>query len=88
LGLSLIEAMHLGMPVVALATTEAPDAVPPAAGVLSTSVDRLAHAARGYLADPERARETGLAARAAALERFGLERFLGDWDELLEEVAA
>ena len=30
LGLSLIEAMHLGMPVVALATTEVPDAVPPA----------------------------------------------------------
>src|SRR3954449_10993603 len=28
LGLSLIEAMHLGMPVVALATTEAPEAVP------------------------------------------------------------
>jgi glycosyltransferase involved in cell wall biosynthesis len=88
LGLSLIEAMHLGMPVVALATTEAPDAVPAAAGVLSTSVDRLAHAARGYLADPEQARETGIAAREAALERFGLERFLADWDELLEEVTA
>jgi Glycosyl transferases group 1 len=88
LGLSLIEAMHLGMPIVALATTEAPDAVPAAAGVLSTSVDRLADAARGFLADPDRARETGLAAREAALERFGLERFLTDWDELLEEVSA
>jgi glycosyltransferase involved in cell wall biosynthesis len=88
LGLSLIEAMHLGMPIVALATTEAPDAVPAAAGVLSTSVDRLADAARGFLADPDRARETGLAAREAALERFGLERFLADWDELLEEVSA
>jgi hypothetical protein len=88
LGLSLIEAMHLGMPVVALATTEAPEAVPAAAGVLSTSVQRLADAARDFLAEPERAREAGLAARRAALERFGLERFLLDWDELLAEVAS
>ena len=88
LGLSLIEAMHLGMPVVALATTEAPDAVPAAAGVLSTRVDRLAEGARDLLADPERARVAGLAARAAALERFGLRRFLDDWDGLLEEVVS
>jgi glycosyltransferase involved in cell wall biosynthesis len=86
LGLSLIEAMHLGMPVVALATTEAPDAVPAAAGVLSTRIDHLAEGARELLADRERAREAGLAARAAALERFGLQRFLDDWDDLLEEV--
>jgi Glycosyl transferases group 1 len=88
LGLSLIEAMHLGMPVVALATTEAPDAVPADAGVLSTSVERLAGAARELLADAERAREAGIAARRAALDRFGLQRFLDDWDVLLEEVAA
>jgi glycosyltransferase involved in cell wall biosynthesis len=88
LGLSLIEAMHLGMPVVALATTEAPEAVPPEAGVISTRVDALAGAAREFLADPDRAREAGLAARAAALERYGLGRFLADWDELLSEVVA
>ena len=86
LGLSLLEAMHLGMPVVALATTEAPEAVPAEAGVISTRVDALADAARGFLADPEHAREAGRAARAAALERYGLARFLGDWDELLSEV--
>src|ERR671922_358925 len=39
LGLSLLEAMHLGMPVVALATTEVPDAVPPEAGGISTRGD-------------------------------------------------
>jgi glycosyltransferase involved in cell wall biosynthesis len=88
LGLSLVEAMHLGMPVVALATTEAPDAVPAAAGMLSTRVDRLAQGARSLIADPERARAAGFAARAAALERFGLRRFLDDWDGLLEEVSA
>ena len=88
LGLSLIEAMHLGMPVVALATTEAPDAVPAAAGVLSTRVERLAEGARSLLAEPERARQAGLAARAAAIQRFSLRRFLDDWDGLLEEVSA
>jgi Glycosyl transferases group 1 len=88
LGLSLIEAMHLGMPVVALATTEAPEAVPPAAGTVSTDVRLLAEEVRRLVADPGLARERGVAARAAALDRYGLARFLADWDELLEEVAA
>jgi glycosyltransferase involved in cell wall biosynthesis len=87
LGLSLIEAMHLGMPVVALATTEAPEAVPPAAGVVSTDVGVLAEAVRRLVADADEARAMGEAARAAALGRYSLERFLDDWDLLLEEVA-
>ncbi|HKQ02557.1 MAG TPA: glycosyltransferase [Actinomycetes bacterium] len=88
LGLSLLEAMHLGMPVVALATTEVVEAVPPDAGVISTQVEVLANAARRLVADPEQARLMGKAARAAATARYGLERFLGDWDALLEEVGA
>lgn len=88
LGLSLIEAMHLGMPVVALATTETPDAVPREAGVVSTRVDVLRRAIREYVADRERAEQAGRAAREAALERYGLQRFLADWDELLREVCA
>jgi hypothetical protein len=88
LGLSLIEAMHLGMPVVALATTEAPDAVPAGAGVVSTRVDALADGVRAFVRDPDRARETGQAARAAALERYGLERFVADWNDLLEELGS
>jgi glycosyltransferase involved in cell wall biosynthesis len=88
LGLSLLEAMHLGMPVVALATTEVVEAVPPEAGVISTQVEVLADAARRLVADPEQARLMGKAARAAATARYGLERFLGDWDALLEEVGA
>jgi hypothetical protein len=86
LGLSLLEAMHLGMPVVALATTEAVDAVPPQAGVLSTRPERLWDAVRTYLHDDDAARLAGKAARAAALERYGLHRFLRDWDRLLGEV--
>jgi glycosyltransferase involved in cell wall biosynthesis len=86
LGLSLLEAMHLGMPVVALATTEAVEAVPTDAGVVSTRVDTLLDAVRSFTADPEWAAATGKRAREAALARYGLTRFLGDWDRLLEEV--
>ena len=88
LGLSLLEAMHLGMPVVALATTEVPEAVPPEAGVVSTRLDVIEAALRRLLADPDEAAERGRVAREAARGRYGLERFLADWDELLGEVAA
>ncbi|MCW3004164.1 MAG: glycosyl transferase, group 1 [Conexibacter sp.] len=88
LGLSLIEAMMLGMPVVALATTEAVTAVPPAAGVVSTDADALVGAARGFLADPAQARAAGVAGRTYALQRFGADRFLAEWDDLLMEVTA
>lgn len=85
LGLSLIEAMAIGMPVVALATTEAVTAVPPEAGALATRTDTLLDAARRFIAEPEAARQAGAVARAAARDRYGLDRFLADWDRLLEE---
>ena len=88
LGLSLIEAMHLGMPVVALATTEVVEAVPAEAGVVSNRLPVLQSALRRLANDRGEARAMGEAARRAALGRYGLRRFLDDWDELLEEVAA
>jgi len=87
LGLSLLEAMHLAMPVVALATTEAIEAVPPGAGVVSTDVEVLVRAVQRYLADPELAGASGKAAREAVLARYGLARFLADWDSVLARVA-
>jgi glycosyltransferase involved in cell wall biosynthesis len=86
LGLALIEAMMLGLPIVALATTAAIEAVPPEAGVLSTRVGALADAARDLIADPLRARQMGKEARAAAVARYALTRFLRDWQRMLEEV--
>jgi hypothetical protein len=86
LGLSLLEAMHLGMPVVALGTTEVHEAVPPEAGVVSTKVDVLSEAIRRLVDDPDEATERGRSARAVALERYGLDRFLADWDDVLQEV--
>jgi hypothetical protein len=88
LGFSLIEAMHLGMPIVALATTEAVEAVGPGCGTIATDVERLCDALRRYAADAGAARTDGLRARAYALERYGLERFLRAWDALFSEVSS
>jgi glycosyltransferase involved in cell wall biosynthesis len=85
LGLSLIEAMQMGMPVIALATTEAVAAVPPGAGVLATRVDTLVEAAQWLIDEPEQGCLLGTRAREVSLARYGLDRFLADWDRLLEE---
>jgi hypothetical protein len=86
LGLSLLEAMALGLPVLALATTAAPEAVPAAAGLVTADVDALVATARRWMADPDEARERGRAGRAHVLTHFGLERFLTDWQATLKEV--
>ena len=88
LGLSLIEAMYLGMPIVALATTEAPTAVPPAAGFVSTDLAALADALAQLHDDPVRARRAGACARDFARARYDLQRFHAEWDALLTEVIA
>jgi hypothetical protein len=86
LGLSLIEAMMLGMPVVVLDTTEAAEAVPDGVGVRSTDPRRLRDGLRELIADPAAAAAAGRRARQAALRRYGLERFLTDWDALLHQI--
>jgi hypothetical protein len=86
LGLSLVEAMLLGMPVVALDTTAVREAVPEGAGVVSTRVDTLQAALRSYLADADAARAAGAVGRAHAARAFALDRFLDDWNRLLAEV--
>ncbi|MFI9648242.1 glycosyltransferase [Streptomyces sp. NPDC052040] len=85
-GLPLLEAMHLGLPVVALATTEVVEAVPRGAGALSTRPEVLARAARHYLHEPEAAAADGARARQAALGRYGLKRFLADWNRVMAEA--
>jgi hypothetical protein len=86
LGLALLEAMALGMPVVAVASTAAIEAVTPSAGVISTDVSVLVDAAAAFVADPDVADEAGRCARAHALRRYGLDRFLTNWDHLIAEV--
>jgi hypothetical protein len=87
LGLTLLEAMALGMPVVAVATTAAIEAVPPSGGVISTDVSVLVDAVAEFVADPAVAHEAGTCARTSVLRRYDVDRFLADWDRLFGEVA-
>jgi hypothetical protein len=88
LGLSLLEAMHLGMPVVAVATTMAPLIVPREAGVVSADIDALVDAVEMFAHEPEAASAAGKSARQFALRHFGLDRFLEDWSRLIDELCA
>jgi hypothetical protein len=87
LGLSLIQAMLLGMPVVVLDTTEASRTVPATAGARSSNITELVTATRVLLDNPEEAQRRGLIARRAALDRYGLPRFLHEWDLAFKEAA-
>jgi hypothetical protein len=85
LGLSLPEAMHAGMPVVALEATEARRAIPPEAGVVSTDLDELREGMRRFMDDPDAARIAGAHARAFALDHYGLPAYLEHWDWVLSD---
>jgi hypothetical protein len=88
LGLAVIEAMMVGLPVVGLATTELVTVIEDGvSGYLDTSVERLVETMRGLIARPDEARELGRRARQAARERFGIDRFARDWDETFRLVA-
>lgn len=86
LGLSLLEAMHLAMPVAVVAATEAAS-LPSEVGVVSCDVDALVSGVRELIEDRERAVAAGKAAREYALANFGLDDFLRRWDALLARVA-
>jgi outer membrane murein-binding lipoprotein Lpp len=88
LGLSLLEAMFLGMPVVAVASTMAPLVVPAEAGVVSADVETLASALERFVSDPPAARAAGKAARDFAMAHFALDRFLRDWDRLIDDCCS
>jgi hypothetical protein len=87
LGLSLCEAMTVGVPVVGLATTELPTIIDDGLnGFADTDPQRLVAVMQALLADPGLARAIGDAGRATALDRFSIERFAHDWDGLLRSV--
>jgi hypothetical protein len=87
LGLAIIEAMMVGMPIVGLATTELVTVIRSGEnGHVDTRIDSLVEAMRRLLHDPGEARRLGDAARRTALERFGIERFVADWLDALRSV--
>ena len=87
LGLALIEAMMLGMPVVGLATTELPTIIRNGEnGFIATDERQLVRAMQALLDDPALARRIGAAGRATALERFNIARFADDWSNAFQRV--
>lgn len=89
MGLAVIEAMMVGLPVVALATTEMSAVIRDGeSGFIDTRVDRLVERMQALLRDPTLAQELGSAARRLALERFHIDRFVADWQAVLQRVCA
>jgi hypothetical protein len=88
LGLAVLEAMMVGLPVVGLATTEMVTAVESGvSGFLETDPRKLIEPMRELIRDPALARRLGENARRRALERFGIDRFARDWEETFARVA-
>jgi glycosyltransferase involved in cell wall biosynthesis len=87
LGLAVIEAMMVGLPVVGLATTELPTVIENGhSGFIDTRPERLIEGMRVLLSEPGLARELGARGRAVALERFHIDRFVADWNRALARV--
>jgi glycosyltransferase involved in cell wall biosynthesis len=88
LGLAVIEAMMIGMPIVALATTEMPTVIRHGEnGLIHTDVGILVEGMNTLLHDPGEARRLGLQAQRTAHERFNIERFAADWSRAFYDVA-
>lgn len=89
LSLSVIEAMMIGMPVVALATAEMATVIEHGvSGFAVTDTRQLAIAMRALLGDAGLARSLGEAAQVRARERFAIARFSADWDAALRAVTS
>jgi glycosyltransferase involved in cell wall biosynthesis len=89
LGLAVLEAMMVGLPVVGLATTEMATVFSNGhSGWIHTDVDYLVDRMQELLNDREAAARMGLAGREIARERFSLERFARDWDQLLHRIVS
>jgi len=87
LPLGVIEAMTIGMPIIALATTELPTVIENGkSGYISCNVDELVEHMRRLLADPIEAKHLGAHAKKVAQERFGLKRFIHDWNAAFARV--
>ena len=87
LGLAIVEAMSIGMPIVGLATTELASVIRNGQnGFVHNDIDKLCDVMRRLIADPGLARQWGEGARHTARERFGIDRFVGDWNRVFAAV--
>jgi hypothetical protein len=89
LGLAIVEAMTIGMPIIGLATTELATVIRNGeSGYIDTNVPALVDAMQRLIRDPKEARQMGDGARKVAMERFHIDRFVADWNETLRHVSS
>jgi glycosyltransferase involved in cell wall biosynthesis len=87
LGLSVIEAMMVGLPVVGLATTELVTVIKNGhSGFIDTDPDKLIGHMNRLANDPAEAAMLGANAKRDAGERFAIGRFVDDWLKVFREV--
>jgi glycosyltransferase involved in cell wall biosynthesis len=83
LGLSLLESMMLGQPLVGLATTELPTVIlNDFNGYIETDVNFLIEKMKLLISNQAKAKELGDAARLTAQRRFSINRFAHDWEQV------
>jgi hypothetical protein len=89
LGLAVIEAMTVGMPIVGLATAELATIIRSGEnGYVDADPDRLCSVMQMLLDRPALAAEWGQKARRTAEQRFSIARFVADWNRVFGEVTA
>lgn len=87
LGLAVCEAMTLGVPIIGLATTEMATLVSQnQSGYVHTDITRLIDYMQRLIADPLEARRLSQEARREARRRFGIVRFIDDWNDVFAAV--
>ncbi len=87
LGLAVCEAMMIGMPIIALATTEMVTVVENGvSGYVDTNLNRLVERMQELLNHPDEAHRLSANARRHARERFNIQRFIRDWDQAFSLV--
>lgn len=87
LPLAVIEALTMGMPIVALATTELPTVIQnDVHGFVSADPAELLDRMRYLIDKPAEARRMGDNARELARTRFSIDRFVDDWNRLFSKT--
>jgi glycosyltransferase involved in cell wall biosynthesis len=80
-GLAVCEAMMMGMPIAALATTEYAAVLKDGyTGFVNTNTDKLIAGMQAMLSDAALARKLGQHAMAMALDQFNIYRFVREWE--------
>lgn len=86
-GLAVCEAMMTGMPVVAMATTEYVTVIKNGeSGFIDTNINKLIDDMNLLIENQDLAKRMGENARALALDKFSINRFTNDWENIFRQT--